>query len=205
MGKLRAAETAAQSFLPLRSAMLRVRWYLPGLAVVAVGVCFAGAPAARAQAAAEGRTYLHKDWQLQSACDVKAKGEEISTAGFDASHWHKTDVPATVVAALITDKTYPDPNYGTNLRDFPGMNYSPKSLFANQDFPKGSPFACAWWFRTEFSVPASTGEKNRWLNFLGINYRANIWVNGQKIASADDVAGTYRSYEFDVSKALAPG
>jgi len=37
------------------------------------------------------------------------------------------------------------------------------------------------------------------LNFLGINYRANIWINGQKVADANDVAGTYRSYEFNVS------
>jgi exo-1,4-beta-D-glucosaminidase len=187
--------------------MLRRYWIAVGMIAFGLAMFLMGAGAADcgAQVGGNVRTYLHTDWQLQSACDVKAKGEEISKAGFDASRWHKTNVPATVVGALITDKTYPDPNYGTNLRDFPGMNYSNKSLFANQDFPKGSPFACAWWFRTEFSVPASDGEKNRWLHFMGINYRANIWVNGQKIADADNVAGTYRSYEFDVTKALTPG
>jgi exo-1,4-beta-D-glucosaminidase len=184
--------------------MQRQRKYLPGLMVAAASVFLLGASISQGQTI-EGRTYLHKDWRLQSACEVKAKGEEISKAGFDASNWHKTDVPATVVGALITDKTYPDPNYGTNLRDFPGMNYSSKSLFANQDSPKGSPFACAWWFRTEFSVATSDVERNHWLNFLGINYRANIWVNGQRIANADEVAGTYRSYEFDVTKVLVPG
>jgi len=181
------------------------RRYLPVLAVAAASVLLLGASFCQAQATVEDRTYLHKDWRLQTACEVKAKGEEISKAGFDVSGWHKTDVPATVVGALITDKTYPDPNYGTNLRDFPGMNYSSKSLFANQDFPRGSPFACAWWFRTEFNVGASDSDKNRWLHFLGINYRANIWVNGQRIANADDVAGTYRSYEFDATKVLVPG
>src|ERR1700676_4025173 len=186
----------------LRGQRLVVGGFAAGMAILLMG---AGATVCHAQAAGDGRTYLHKDWQLQSACDVKAKGEEISKAGFDASKWHNTDVPATVVGALITDKTYPDPNYGTNLRDFPGMNYSNKSLFANQDFPKGSPFACAWWFRTEFSVPASDGEKNRWVHFMGINYRANIWVDGQKIADADNVAGTYCSEGFDVTKGLGPG
>jgi exo-1,4-beta-D-glucosaminidase len=165
---------------------------------------FVVAPSCPAQ---QVRTYLHKGWQLQSACDVNAKGDEISQAGFDASKWHQAEIPATVVGALIADKTYPDPNFGTNLRDLPGMNYSNKSLFANQDFPKGSPFACAWWFRTEFSVPAGSGDAstNRWLNFLGVNYRANIWVNGQKIADERDIAGTYRSYEFDVTKTLVAG
>jgi len=151
-----------------------------------------------------GPTYLHKNWQLQSSCEVKAGGEQISTTGFDASSWHKAEIPATVVGALVTDKTYPDPNYGTNLETFPGMNYSAAGLFANQDMPEGSPFKCSWWFRTEFSAPHEAEKKQEWLNFLGINYRANVWLNGQKIADATDVAGTYRAYEFNVTQFLQP-
>ena len=151
------------------------------------------------------RIYLHRNWQIQSSCEVKAAGEQISSVGFDAKGWHKADIPATVVGALVTDKTYPDPDFGTNLKSFPGMNYSDKNLFANQDMPEGSPFLCSWWYRTEFTPPAGELKKTQWLNFLGINYRANIWVNGHKVADAADVAGTYRSYEFDVSKFLQAG
>jgi len=130
-----------------------------------------------AAAAAEevpARSYQHKNWQIQSSCEVKSGGEQISLAGFDAKSWHKSDIPATVVGALVTDQTYPDPNYGTNLKSFPGMNYSDKNLFANQDIPEGSPFRCSWWYRTEFTPPAGELKKTEWLNFLGINYRANI-------------------------------
>ena len=151
------------------------------------------------------RIYLHKNWQIQSSCKVKAVGEQISLVGFDAKGWHKAEVPATVVGALVTDKTYPDPNYGTNLKSFPGMNYSDKNLFANQEMPDGSPFRCSWWYRREFTTPAGEAKKIEWLNFLGINYRANIWINGQKVADANDVAGTYRSFEFNVSKFLNRG
>ncbi len=151
------------------------------------------------------RTYLHKNWQIQSSCEVKATGEQISSGGFDAKGWHKTDIPATVVGALVTDKTYPDPNYGTNLKSIAGMNYSDKNLFANQEMPEGSPFRCSWWYRTEFTPSAGEEKKTQWLNFLGINYRANIWINGHKVEDANDVAGTYRSYEFNVSKFLQPG
>jgi exo-1,4-beta-D-glucosaminidase len=151
------------------------------------------------------RIYLHKNWQIQSSCDGKAAGEHISSVGFDATGWHKADVPATVVGTLVADKTYIDPNFGTNLKSFPGMNYSDKTFFANQDMPEGSPFRCSWWYRTEFTPPAGELKKTPWLNFLGINYRANIWVNGHKVADANDVAGTYRSFEFDVSKFLQPG
>jgi len=161
--------------------------------------------AAGATEAQPARIYLHKNWQIQSSCEVKATGEQVSSVGFDTKGWHKADIPATVVGALVTDKTYPDPNYATNLKSLPGMNYSDKKLFANQDMPEGSPFRCSWWYRTEFTPPAGGVKKTRWLNFLGINYRANIWINGHKVEDANDVAGTYRSFEFNVSKFLRQG
>jgi len=148
---------------------------------------------------------LNSGWQIQSSCVARTTGEQISAAGFDASAWHKSDLPATVVGALVTDKTYPDPYFGTNLKTLPGMNYSNKSFFAIQDMPAESPFLCSWWFRAEFDVPSNLPDKNSWLHFLGINYRANVWVNGQKIGDAKDVAGTYRAFEFNVSKNLHPG
>ena len=43
------------------------------------------------------------------------------------------------------------------------------------------------------------------LHFGGINYRANVWMNGRQIADATDVAGAYRTYDFDVSGTLRPG
>ena len=148
---------------------------------------------------------LNSNWQIQSSCDDKATGEQISSASFAAKGWHKTTVPNTVVGTLVDDKTYPDPTYSTNLKNLPGMNYSNASFFALQDMPEGSPFKCSWWWRTEFTVPAAAAGKHLALHFPGINYRANVWVNGKKIADAKDIAGTYRIFEFDVTKALKPG
>src|SRR5260370_22062376 len=70
---------------------------------------------------------------------------------------------------------------------------------------EGRRVRCSWWYRTEFTPPAGGVKKTRWLNFLGINYRANIWINGHKVEDANDVAGTYRSFEFNVSKFLRQG
>jgi exo-1,4-beta-D-glucosaminidase len=151
------------------------------------------------------KTYLHRDWQIQSSCEAKASGAEISAVAFDAKGWHHSDIPSTVVGALVTDKTYPDPDYGTNLRSFPGFNDDPQHFFSNLDMSKSSPFRCSWWFRTEFAPPADAERKTTWLNFLGINYRANVWLNGQKIADAKDVAGTFATFEFNISKSLCPG
>src|SRR5262249_22145550 len=157
-------------------------------------------------AAASGASIsLDADWQIQSSCESNAGGEQISAVWFDAKGWHKTTVPNTVVGALVDDKTYPDPTYGTNLESLPGMNYSSDSFFALQDMPEGSPFKCSWWWRTEFRVPASAAGKHLALHFPGINYRASVWVNGKKIADKKDVVGTYRIFEFDVTNGLKAG
>src|SRR5947207_8061074 len=143
---------------------------------------------------------LRRDWKIQSSCEAKAEGKEISTTGFSTIGWHRAEVPTTVVAALVADKTYADPDYGMNLKSLPGMNYRTTEFFANQPMPEGSPFACSWWFRPEFTVPISAQGKSEWLHFDGLNYRANVWVNGEKVGDAHDVAGTFRVFEFDVSK-----
>src|SRR3984893_16728103 len=145
---------------------------------------------------------LNQGWQIQSSCEAKASGDQVSAPGFAASGWHKTTVPNTVVGTLVDDQTYPDPFYGMNLKSLPGMGYSDKSFFAVQDMPEGSPFRCSWWWRTEFTVPPPFEGRHFWLRFPGINYRANVWVNGKKIADAKEVAGTYRIFEFEVTKAL---
>ena len=125
--------------------------------------------------------------------------------GFDVSKWHRTNLPNTAVGALVDDGTYKDPMMGTNLKSLPGMDYSTKHFFAIQDMPKDSPFICSWWWRTEFVAPADFAGKVQWLHLLGINYRANVWVNGKKIADAKDVAGTFVTFEFKVSKYWSPG
>ena len=185
--------------------MSLARWFRVSILGVAILAIPAAAFTAETSAEQPAKLFLHKNWQVQSSCESKATGEQISQAGFAAGAWHHSDIPATVVGVLVTDKTYPDPNYGLNLKSFPGMNYSSKNLFANQDVPKDSPFHCSWWFRTEFNLPAEDANKTNWLHFLGINYRANLWLNGQKIADAKDLAGMFRTFEFNVSEYLHPG
>jgi exo-1,4-beta-D-glucosaminidase len=176
------------------------------LGVLVACVIFAGeAYAAEGAAEVPARHYLHKDWQIQSSCQDKSAGGQISAVGFDAKVWHHVDAPTTVVGALITDKTYPDPFWAKNLFEYPGTFHSNKELFANREMPEGSPFLCSWWYRTEFEAPADYQNKQAWLHFLGINYRANLWINGKKVADKADVAGAYRTFEFNVSAFLRPG
>ncbi|MFS8070987.1 MAG: glycoside hydrolase family 2 protein, partial [Byssovorax sp.] len=156
-------------------------------------------------AAEDGRLALRDGWAIQSAAKVPAKGEAISAAGFAPDGWHKARVPNTVVGALVEDGTYPDPYFGMNLRAIPGTTYKIGERFTLLPTPPESPFKPAWWYRTEIDIPASMTGRPLWLHFDGINYRANLWVNGTQIAKATDVAGVFRRYEFDVTRVAKPG
>jgi len=153
----------------------------------------------------DARLPLTQGWMLQSSAKIQEAGPTLSTASFRPRGWHSATVPTTVLAALVKNGVFPDPYFGVNLRSVPGTAYSIGSNFSNLAMPPDSPFAVAWWYRTEFHLPARYRKKTVWLRFDGINYRANIWLNGRQIANADQVAGCWRLYEFDVTEAVLPG
>jgi len=151
-------------------------------------------------------TPLRDDWQLQSACKLQAAGDLIASDGFQVNGWLKTAVPSTVLAAQAAAGVIPDPYYGTNLRQIPGSEYPIGHNFSNLPMPDASPYRCGWWYRKQFSAPAASAKEQRfWLHFGGINYRAEIWLNGHKIADSATVAGAYRTYDLDVTEFLKPG
>jgi exo-1,4-beta-D-glucosaminidase len=129
---------------------------------------------------------LKDGWTVESSAKVDASGDIISKSGFDASKWYKTSVPSTVMAALIANKEYPDIFMGDNI------NLVDTARFRN-----------SWWYRKEFAV--ENANENTELVFEGINYRANIWLNGKKIASADTLFGGFRIFKLDVSEFIAEG
>ena len=108
-------------------------------------------------------------------------------------------MPNTVVGALVEIGHFPNPYFGMNLRKIPGTTYPIGQRFTLLPMPNNSPFKPSWWYRKEFDLPASSSGKNQWLHFDGINYRANIWLNGRRIAAATDVVGVFRRYQFDVT------
>src|ERR1035437_9228700 len=121
-------------------------------------------------------TPLREGWRMQSACKLQAAG------------------------------VFPDPYFGLNLRQIPGTDYPIGRIFANLPMAQESPYRCGWWYRKEFTAPPATQKEARsWLHFAGINYRAEIWLNGHKIADSTQVAGAYRTYDLDVTGILKPG
>jgi exo-1,4-beta-D-glucosaminidase len=156
-------------------------------------------------AAQELRLPLADGWRIQSSAAVTVTGETISTPGFKTEGWYRVTVPSTVLAALVANDVYPDPFFGMNLRAIPGTGYPIGRNFSPLAMPADSPFRVAWWYRRAFTLPAAARGRHVALHFDGITYRANIWLNGRQIARAEDVAGTYRLFEFDITREAKPG
>ncbi|MBW7866526.1 MAG: hypothetical protein H3C30_19190 [Candidatus Hydrogenedentes bacterium] len=143
---------------------------------------------------------LHNDWRLQSSARLNADGAALSMEGLDASAWYPTTVPKTVLAALAENEVFPDPYFGLNLKDIPGYKDGLWHVMAED-----SPFRNPWWYRNEFILPASAKGRQVTLHLDGLNYQANIWLNGKLVAGADTVKGMFRRFEFNVTEHLHPG
>lgn len=158
-----------------------------------------------AHSACDGVIDLDGPWHIQSSALTHAAGADISTAAFDPPNWHRAAVPSTVFAALLESGVYPDPFYAMNMREIPGADYPIGAIFSNLPMPADSPFRASWWYRTTFDAPLQLRGKYAALHVDGINYRANLWVNGKRIASSDELAGMWRAFEFDVTGVVLPG
>jgi len=140
-------------------------------------------------------------WQLQSSAEIDhPNGAVLSQPGAETAQWYPVNVPATVLAALVENEVYPDPYYGENLKAIPG--YQPgRWMRMNED----SPFYPSWWYRTEFTAPKAYDGKHVRLHLDGINYRANVWLNGVKIAGDDTIVGMFQRFELDVTETVKLG
>ena len=154
---------------------------------------------------ASDRLLLATGWTLRSSAELDAGGEVISRPGLDTAGWHRIRVPNTVVGALVENGVYEDPYFGMNLRDIPGTTYPIGERFTLLPMPEDSPFRPSWWYRRELVMPARLEGRSVRLHFDGINFRANIWVNGTRIADSMHVAGAFRRYAFDVTSLLRVG
>ena len=142
---------------------------------------------------------ITRGWSLQSSAKVAGTGDVISTTRYQPKGWYPVNFPTTVFAGLIQNKVYPDPLFGMNLRSVPGVTYPIGTNFSNLEMQPDSPFAVPWWYRTQFTIPANDRGRTLWLQFHGVNYRASVWLNGKEIAKPEQMAGAWRTYEFNVT------
>ncbi|WP_295128828.1 glycoside hydrolase family 2 protein [uncultured Chitinophaga sp.] len=131
--------------------------------------------------------FLGKGWQMQHFPKAGAGGETISTKTYKPDGWQPAIVPGTVLTSLVANKVYPDPYFGDANKRL--LHKIPDMADAGREFYH-------YWFRNSFRVPATLTGKRLWLRLHGINYRAEIWLNGQKLG---DMAGMFNTQAFDIT------
>ena len=126
-----------------------------------------------------------RNWYLQDASEVREGGAVVSSSSYKPNAWYGATVPGTVLTTLVNNKVYPEPLYGENMR------HIPESLNKT-----------SWWYRTDFRVPKEFQGRRVWLHFGGINYSAEIWVNGHQGGATK---GAFIRGDFDITDLVKPG
>lgn len=150
-------------------------------------VALAAISASAATPAPPPQVIVQGAWQMQDIAKATQAPAEISTAQYKPGGWYSATVPGTVLTTLVNNKVYPEPLYGENNRP----EIIPDSLSRT-----------SWWYRTEISVPRTYKNHHVWLNFDGINYSAEVWVNGTQVGK---IRGAFIRGIFDITANVQPG
>jgi hypothetical protein len=147
---------------------------------------------------------------LQSSAVVRSGGDSISTVGYaPANYWFPVNVPSTVLTGLVANKVYPDPYIGMNNMLIPDASDTFNQRYHLEQYSylpgQPNPWKKPYWYRTTFAVPAADRGRHFELVFKGINYRAEVWLNGQRIADSAKMVGMFEEFDLDVSHAVRAG
>ena len=134
-----------------------------------------------AQPQSDGSVRLDRGWEMAEASTVKGAPEKISSPGFDTHAWYDAAVPGTALTTLVQQGVYPEPTHGLNNVLIPDL--ATKS----------------WWYRVEFPTSEAWQKRNIELLLKGINYHAEIWLNGRYLG---DMTGAFLRRRFDMTSKL---
>ncbi|MDL2223425.1 glycoside hydrolase family 2 [Bacteroidales bacterium OttesenSCG-928-M11] len=125
---------------------------------------------------------INNGWELGTDTQVIESRNSIFDTSFDTSHWLNAIVPGTVLTTLVDQGIYPDPYFGLNNLTIPD------TLCRMQ-----------WWYRNCFDYPEEKNGNRIRLLFNGINYRAEVFLNGTKLGN---IEGAFVRGEFDITTLL---
>jgi hypothetical protein len=118
--------------------------------------------------AAGGKTVLDDGWYARRANEVRKDGNQLTSSAFNPDGWMKAKVPGTVLTTLLENNLFPAPEFGLNNNLIPDIYETGNGFYT-------------FWFVRPFEVDKLPGDRQVWLNFRGINYRADIFVNGKRV------------------------
>lgn len=131
------------------------------------------------------KTLIHSDWYARKANEVKMDGNRLSAAPLDKTGWLPARVPGTVLTTLLENHMYPAPEFGLNNNLIPDIHEVGNDFYT-------------YWFTRQFTINNLPEGRNVWLNFRGINYKAEIFLNGKRI-NRNTHEGMFLSKTFNIT------
>ena len=132
-----------------------------------------------------GYTLNGYGWKIQRATEVAFSGEKISSVDFDDSKWLQMKVPGTVLSGLVAAGAVPDPLFGDN------------QLQISEAY-----FTADFWYRRNFMIPENFAGKKINLNLKGINWKAEVFVNGHYLTK---IEGAFKRTSLDITHLVTAG
>jgi exo-1,4-beta-D-glucosaminidase len=178
--------------------------------------------AASSSPAATGATDISdlgsSGWEVQSSAVATQTGAQISTPGFSTSSWlpvssDDAGAPGTEIEALAQNGLCPG---DVALQPVNQNTSGTNSVFyyTNMQLCYGSmtsigadtvaQFSVPWWWRTDFTPNLQAGQVAT-LIVNGVIGTANVWVNGQEVATSATVTGAYTKFTFNITGLVQAG
>lgn len=131
---------------------------------------------------------LNEGWKCMPSKKIKKKGEDISKTSYSIAKWKPAVVPGTVLTNMLANKEIPDPFYGLNNESIPDIYDVGRKYYT-------------YWFAKDFDESAAEGE-HVWLNFRGINYSCNVYLNGSQV-NKEPFEGMFIRKSYDITSYLS--
>ncbi|MGV9365960.1 glycosyl hydrolase 2 galactose-binding domain-containing protein [Amycolatopsis sp. NPDC003731] len=158
------------------------------LAVAASGASVApatGQEPVRAVVAAAAPATAVPGFLIQTSAQV-SDDAAVSKPGYNTAGWYPVGPRSTVYAGLLANGKYADPFYSTNMKNVPTAD-----------------FQVPWWYRTDLTVADTT--QRTYLDFSGVLSKADVWVNGTRVADKTQVNGAYTRHDLDITALVKAG
>ncbi|MFN8265131.1 MAG: glycoside hydrolase family 2 TIM barrel-domain containing protein [Chitinophagaceae bacterium] len=137
---------------------------------------------------AQNRYELNSGWVAKKVNEVKETGYHLSKTSYPLENWLPATVPGTVLTTLLNNKLVPDPFYGMNNERIPDIYFTGNQFYT-------------YWFVKDFKENASVNDQV-WLQLRGVNYKAEIYLNGKKVNAAQHVGMLLRQ-QYNITSLLS--
>lgn len=134
------------------------------------------------------RYELNSGWFCRNIKEVSGTGTSLSRPDFSIENWMPATVPGTVLTTLLDNNKVPDPFYGMNNMKIPDIYHTGNDHYT-------------YWFVKDFKEKA-LGNEQVWLEFRGINYKAELFLNGKKL-NKEKLEGMHLRHQYNITGLLS--